>query len=133
MMNNWFLDSAKVSNVSELDSLTNELIAIYPDSSSAQQLRQNFLTQSAHLEDQFMDVYKRFSDARTVFANVARQNVDKNSEKAYEYSNSLFPLLGRIEYAEKYSQQKEIDRATLLLNIYLYKLSQLQAEKTDNK
>ncbi|HHF3091173.1 TPA: type VI secretion system ImpA family N-terminal domain-containing protein [Vibrio diabolicus] len=133
MMNNWFLDSAKVSNVSELDSLTNELIAIYPDSSSAQQLRQNFLTQSAHLEDQFMDVYKRFSDARTVFANVARQNVDKNSKTAYEYSNSLFPLLGRIEYAEKYSQQKEIDRATLLLNIYLYKLSQLQAEKTDNK
>ncbi|MEF1297257.1 type VI secretion protein, partial [Vibrio parahaemolyticus] len=56
-----------------------------------------------------------------------------DAKKAYEYSNSLFPLLGRIEYAEKNSQRKEIERSLLLLNAYLYKINQLQAAEKDNK
>lgn len=133
LMTDWTLDPVKVSKVNTIDKLTNELTEIYPDSSSAQQLRENFLDQRSRFENEFDVIYKRFAYARTVFANVAKQNSDKDSKKAYEYSNSLFPLLGRIEYAEKNTQQKEIERSLLLLNTYLYKINQLKTASNDNK
>ncbi|WP_199460406.1 type VI secretion system ImpA family N-terminal domain-containing protein [Vibrio owensii] len=133
LMTDWTLDPVKVSKVNTIDELTNELTEIYPDSSSAQQLRENFLDQRSRFENEFDVIYKRFAYARTVFANVAKQNSDKDSKKAYEYSNSLFPLLGRIEYAEKNTQQKEIERSLLLLNTYLYKINQLKTASNDNK
>ncbi|MHA2714209.1 type VI secretion system ImpA family N-terminal domain-containing protein [Vibrio owensii] len=133
LMTDWTLDPVKVSKVNTIDELTNELTEIYPDSSSAQQLRENFLDQRSRFENEFDVIYKRFAYARTVFANVAKQNSDKDSKKAYEYSNSLFPLLGRIEYAEKNTQQKEIERSLLLLNTYLYKINRLKTASNDNK
>ena len=133
LMTDWTLDPVKVSKVNTIDELTYELTEIYPDSSSAQQLRENFLDQRSRFENEFDVIYKRFAYARTVFANVAKQNSDKDSKKAYEYSNSLFPLLGRIEYAEKNTQQKEIERSLLLLNTYLYKINQLKTASNDNK
>lgn len=133
LMTDWTLDPVKVSKVNTIDELTYELTEIYPDSSSAQQLRENFLDQRSRFENEFDVIYKRFAYARTVFANVAKQNSDKDSKKAYEYSNSLFPLLGRIEYAEKNTQQKEIERSILLLNTYLYKINQLKTASNDNK
>ncbi|WP_264408208.1 type VI secretion system ImpA family N-terminal domain-containing protein [Vibrio owensii] len=133
LMTDWTLDPVKVSKVNTIDELTYELTEIYPDSSSAKQLRENFLDQRSRFENEFDVIYKRFAYARTVFANVARQNSDKDSKKAYEYSNSLFPLLGRIEYAEKNTQQKEIERSLLLLNTYLYKINQLKTASNDNK
>ncbi|WP_043991546.1 type VI secretion system ImpA family N-terminal domain-containing protein [Vibrio sp. AND4] len=133
LMTDWTTDPVKVSQVNTIDKLTAELTDLYPDSSSAKQLRENFLDKRSRFENEFDAIYKRFAYARTVFANVAKQNTDKESKKAYEYSNSLFPLLGRIEYAEKNAQQKEIERSLLLLNTYLYKINQLQAETSDNK
>jgi len=133
LMTDWTLDPVKVSKVNTIDELTYELTEIYPDSSSAKQLRENFLDQRSRFENEFDVIYKRFAYARTVFANVAKQNSDKDSKKAYEYSNSLFPLLGRIEYAEKNTQQKEIERSLLLLNTYLYKINQLKTASNDNK
>lgn len=133
LMTDWTLDPVKVSKVNTIDELTYELTEIYPDSSSAQQLRENFLDQRSRFENEFDVIYKRFAYARTVFANVAKHNSDKDSKKAYEYSNSLFPLLGRIEYAEKNTQQKEIERSLLLLNTYLYKINQLKTASNDNK
>ncbi|MGF1727554.1 type VI secretion system ImpA family N-terminal domain-containing protein [Photobacterium nomapromontoriensis] len=133
LMTDWNLDPEKVSNIDALDKLTYNLTEIYPDSSSALQLRKNFLDQRSHFESEYNSIYNRFTNARTVFANVATQNFGKDSTKAYEYSNSLFPLLGRIEYVEKHTQQKEIDRALFLLNTYLYKLNQLQTTTTNNK
>lgn len=133
LMTDWTLDPVKVSRVNTIDELTHKLTEIYPDSSSAQQLRENFLDQRSRFENEFDVIYKRFTYARTVFANVANQNSDKDSKKAYEYSNSLFPLLGRIEFAEKNAQQKEIERSLLLLNTYLYKINQLKTASNDNK
>ncbi|EGQ8047515.1 type VI secretion system ImpA family N-terminal domain-containing protein [Vibrio parahaemolyticus] len=133
LMSGWTLDPVKVSQVNTIEQLTNDLTKLYPDSSSAQQLRDNFLGQRSYFEDEFEAIYKRFAYARTVFANIAKQSADKDAKKAYEYSNSLFPLLGRIEYAEKNSQRKEIERSLLLLNAYLYKINQLQAAEKDNK
>ncbi|HDY7887470.1 type VI secretion system ImpA family N-terminal domain-containing protein [Vibrio vulnificus] len=132
LMTDWVIDPVKVSRVNTIDELTHELTEIYPDSSSVRQLRENFLDQRSRLENEFEIIYKRFTYARTIFANVATQNSDANSQKAYEYSNSLFPLLGRIEFAEKNAQQKEIEQSLLLLNTYLYKINQLKTASNDN-
>nr|WP_232340865.1 type VI secretion protein [Vibrio vulnificus] len=132
LMTDWVIDPVKVSRVNTIDELTHELTEIYPDSSSVRQLRENFLDQRSRLENEFEIIYKRFTYARTIFANVATQNSDANSQKAYEYSNSLFPLLGRIEFAEKNAQQKEIEQSLLLLNVYLYKINQLKTASNDN-
>lgn len=132
LMTNWTLDPVKVSQARTLDKLTEQLIKIYPDSSSAQQLRGKFIAQRLQLEAEFEAIYKRFTSARTVFANIAKRNADSDSAKAYEYSNSLFPLLGRIEYAQTHKQQKNVERSLHLLNTYLYKINQLQNSETIN-
>ncbi|MCG9578770.1 type VI secretion system ImpA family N-terminal domain-containing protein [Vibrio tubiashii] len=133
LMQDWYLDPVKVSRIDTIDELTSKLTTIYPDSSSIQQLRQSFKTRRSIFEDEYTAIHKRFAHARTVFANVANQNSDKETVAAYKYSNSLFPLLGRIEYAEKQMEQSEVDRSLLLLNTYLYKLNQLKTATNSNK
>ncbi|NVD06241.1 type VI secretion protein [Vibrio sp. JPW-9-11-11] len=133
LMTNWYFDPVKVSNIEVIDDLTLKLTRLYPDSSSISQLRENFEAQRKNFEQEFTTIHKRFSHARTVFANIANQNSNKDAEAAYKYSNSLFPLLGRIEYAEKQQEQSEIERSLLLLNTYLYKLQQIKTDKTNNK
>jgi len=133
LMANWYFDPVKVSNIEVIDELTLKLTALYPDSSSISQLRENFEAQRDNFEQEFTAIHKRFAHARTVFANVANQNSNQDAVAAYKYSNSLFPLLGRIEYAEKQQEQSEIERSLLLLNTYLYKLKQIKIVKTDNK
>ncbi|OAJ93052.1 type VI secretion system ImpA family N-terminal domain-containing protein [Vibrio bivalvicida] len=133
LMTNWYFDPVKVSNIEVIDELTLKLTALYPDSSSISQLREGFEAQRGNFEHEFANIHKRFAHARTVFANVANQNSDQDAIAAYKYSNSLFPLLGRIEYAEKQQQQSEVERSLLLLNTYLYKLKQIKIVKTDNK
>ncbi|MBW3698152.1 type VI secretion protein [Vibrio sp. T187] len=127
LLKNWALDPLKVSQVNTIELLTDELVSLYPDSSSALMLRDNFKKQRGQFEQDFQTLMNRFNSARTVFANVKAKGSDKYSTKAYEYSNSLFPLLGRIEYAEKQSKQVELNRSLLLLNTYLYKINQVQA------
>ncbi|AUI87875.1 type VI secretion protein [Vibrio azureus] len=131
LMTNWPLDPIKVTNADKIDKLTHALSNIYPDSSSVQQLRNNFLEQRSQFESEFDAIYKQFSYARTTFANVVKKSSTKSAKKAYEYSNSLFPLLGRIEYAENNQEQQELERSAYLLNVYLYKLSQLKDKQTN--
>ncbi|TOB31641.1 type VI secretion protein, partial [Vibrio parahaemolyticus] len=71
LMSGWTLDPVKVSQVNTIEQLTTDLTKLYPDSSSAQQLRDNFLGQRSYFEDEFEAIYKRFAYARTVFANIA--------------------------------------------------------------
>jgi type VI secretion system protein VasL len=116
-----------VNQVATISELTQQLTTIYPDSSSALMLKDNFDSQRNQLEQDFQTIINRFNSARTVFANVKVKGTDNSTQRAYEYSNSLFPLLGRIEYAEKKSKQAELDRSLQLLNTYLYKINQIQA------
>ncbi|WP_234493928.1 type VI secretion system ImpA family N-terminal domain-containing protein [Vibrio maritimus] len=126
LMSDWTSDAVKVSQAETLGRLTAELIELYPDSSSALMLRERFLQQSSNLESEFNALFRKFSSARTVFANVVIDNPNRQSSMAYEYSNSLFPLLGRIDYAEKNNNSEELDQSIRLLNIYLYKINQLK-------
>nr|MCC4892374.1 type VI secretion protein [Vibrio sp. F13] len=57
----------------------------------------------------------------------------KKTARAYEYSNSLFPLIGRIEYAEKEQQQKELQKSLRILNVYLHKIKTLESDLSANK
>ncbi|MCW8348645.1 MULTISPECIES: type VI secretion system ImpA family N-terminal domain-containing protein [Vibrio] len=127
LLTDWASDPIKVSEVNTISALTEQLIVLYPDSSSARLLHESFTRQRIKFESDFQTLLNRFTSARTTFANVKINNSDSDSAKAYEYSNSLFPLLGRIEYAEKNAKQDELDRSILILNTYLYKLNQLQA------
>ncbi|WP_039982830.1 type VI secretion system ImpA family N-terminal domain-containing protein [Vibrio sagamiensis] len=130
LMTNWPNDPVKVTYTDNIDKLTSELSSIYSDSSSVQQLRSNFLVQRSQFETDYDAIYKQFSYARTTFANVLKKNSTKSTKKAYEYSNSLFPLLGRIEYTENNQEQQELERSAYLLNVYLYKLTQLKDKQT---
>ncbi len=126
LLTDWVFDPIKVSQVNNIDTITALLILLYPDSSSALLLRDNFTVQQQDLESRFQAVHTSFSTARTVFANLKAKHNNEIASQAYEYSNSLFPLLGRIEYAEKETKPAEIERSILLLNTYLYKIRQIQ-------
>jgi type VI secretion system protein VasL len=126
LMNDWTSSPIKVSQANTLDTLTESLVRFYPDSSSAQMLRERFVQQKTKLESEFNSVFRRFATARTVFANIAQKSSDKHTTTAYEYSNSLFPLLGRIEYAEKNHNSEELEQSARLLSAYLYKINQLK-------
>ncbi|MCK6263563.1 type VI secretion system ImpA family N-terminal domain-containing protein [Vibrio sp. ZSDE26] len=110
----------------KLADVASNLEHLYPDSSSVNLLSQKFTKQQHQLETDYQNLNRRFSQARTVFANVNNNDNSSDAEEAYRYSNSLFPLLGRIDYAEKVSDLNELQRSRDLINIYLYKITQIQ-------
>ncbi|MDA0120229.1 type VI secretion system ImpA family N-terminal domain-containing protein [Vibrio sp. T11.5] len=117
----------KIGQISSLISITNNLSELYADSSSVQVLSAELQRVKNQLEKDFLDISTRFSRARTAIANLKLNSDDKNTKLAYQYSNSLFPLLGRIEYAEKSNNTDELDRSLVLINVYLHKIAQLKA------
>ncbi|MFW7525008.1 type VI secretion system ImpA family N-terminal domain-containing protein [Vibrio ostreicida] len=122
----------KIGQIDRLTLITANLSQLYPDSSSIQVLSSEIDRVKAKLETDFNLVSHKFSRARTAIANLKSNAERPNIELAYQYSNSLFPLLGRIEYAEKTNNRDELDRALVLLNVYLYKIEQLKASQ-DNE
>ncbi|SDH60876.1 type VI secretion system protein VasL [Vibrio xiamenensis] len=126
LMNNWPLEPSMVSQMDDLGEVVRQVTALYPDSSSAKQLNQNYLDQRSAIEQEYQAIHRRFTNARTVFANVIAASQDQQAKQAYEYSNTLFPLLGRIEYAEKARTEQELDKSLKLLNVYLYKINQIR-------
>ncbi|MBU2896149.1 type VI secretion system ImpA family N-terminal domain-containing protein [Vibrio hepatarius] len=117
----------KVSQLSNLIEITDNLANLYSDSSSVQVLSTELNRFESQMEQDFKDISNRFSRARTAIANLKLGNNDTNTQLAYQYSNSLFPLLGRIEYAEKANDPTELDRSLVLINIYIHKIAQLKA------
>lgn len=117
----------KIGQISSLISITDNLSELYSDSSSVQVLSTELLRVKSQLEKDFRDISTRFSRARTAIANLKLNSGDADTKLAYQYSNSLFPLLGRIEYAEKSNNSDELDRSLVLINVYLHKIAQLKA------
>ncbi|AXN32938.1 hypothetical protein ADU60_21255 [Vibrio coralliilyticus] len=122
----------KIGQISALVSITDNLSELYSDSSSVKVLSTELQRVKLQLEKDFDDITSRFSRARTAIANLNRDSKDVNTKLAYQYSNSLFPLLGRIEYAEKTNSAEELDRSLILINVYLHKIAQLKATQ-ENK
>ncbi|CDU07699.1 Conserved hypothetical protein [Vibrio coralliirubri] len=133
LMKGWTTDPIKVYQIDTLDQLTLDLTKLYPDSSSVLRLRKVFTSEQEKLYTDYAQLHRRFSNARTVFANVIRGSESQKTARAYEYSNSLFPLIGRIEYAEKEKQTKELQKSLQILNVYLHKIKTLESELTTTK
>ncbi|WKY59628.1 type VI secretion system ImpA family N-terminal domain-containing protein [Vibrio sp. SNU_ST1] len=128
LMKDWGSDPIKVYEIDTLNQLTIDLTKLYPDSSSVLRLRNEFTNEQQKLNADYIKLHRRFSNARTVFANAIRGSESQKTAQAYEYSNSLFPLIGRIEYAEKEKQQKELQKSLQILNVYLHKIKNLESE-----
>ncbi|NAW56190.1 MULTISPECIES: type VI secretion system ImpA family N-terminal domain-containing protein [unclassified Vibrio] len=129
LVNGWDLDPIRVSQIDDIGSVTQTVTELYPDSSSAQSLSATFEQSRADLEAEYQKLSAEFKQARTVFANAKAKNNDKASiERAYRYSNTLFPLLGRIEYAAQNQMPEEVAKSQRLLNIYQHKLNELKVE-----
>ncbi|RSD29972.1 type VI secretion system ImpA family N-terminal domain-containing protein [Vibrio pectenicida] len=120
----------KVSQLSKLIEITDNLANLYSDSSSVQVLSTELNRFESQMEQDFKDISNRFSRARTAIANLKLGDNNNNTKLAYQYSNSLFPLLGRIEYAEKTNDPTELDRSLVLINVYLHKIAQLKTIQT---
>ncbi|XDF79023.1 hypothetical protein AAFX60_017730 [Aliivibrio fischeri] len=123
---NWEITSTKVNKINELATLNHNLKKLYPDSAAVKKLEHEFNQQRANFENEYSDIHRRFLKSRTIFANAKNHNSDENIVKAYSYSNSLFPLLGRIEYAEKQNSLEELNRTQYLLNVYQHKLNTIR-------
>ncbi|WP_299015006.1 type VI secretion system ImpA family N-terminal domain-containing protein [uncultured Photobacterium sp.] len=126
LLKNWDLNPIMVSQVNELEEITNNVNSLYPDSSTANQLQNSFSQQKQNLEKEYQQLHNQFLLARTVFANVKENSSNADSQKAYEYSNTLFPLLGRLEYTENHNAENELTKSQRLLNIFQHKLNLLK-------
>ncbi|MYM58944.1 type VI secretion protein [Vibrio sp. OCN044] len=120
----------KVTKLKTLKEIIENLATIYSDSSSVQVLSAELARYDEQMQRDFREISRRFARARTAIANLKLDTNDSETELAYQYSNSLFPLLGRIEYAEKTNDPEELDRSLNLINVYLHKIAQLKATQT---
>ncbi|OEF12796.1 type VI secretion system ImpA family N-terminal domain-containing protein [Aliivibrio logei] len=126
LISDWELDPIKVNQLNTLNLAVQQLQEIYPDSAAATNMKEKLTLQTEEFDREYKRINRQFLKSRTVFANAKSQEKDSAIIKAYDYSNSLFPLLGRIEYAEKQTTSAEIDRTQRLLNIYQHKINTLK-------
>ena len=124
LLSNWTLDPMKINQLKTLNLAIQQLQKNYPDSVAANEMKANIILQTEELDQEYTRINQQFLKSRTVFANA--QEKDSAMIKAYDYSNSLFPLLGRIEYAEKKMTLAEINRTQRLLNVYQHKINTLK-------
>lgn len=124
-LKDWNLRPETVTKADDIEAIFTSLNAVYPSSSAINLLESDFSTKKQQLDDNYLQLSNQFSQARTVFANVIRDDESRQAKRAYQYSNSLFPLLGRIEYAESNQDSAELERSLTIVNTYLYKITQL--------
>ncbi len=124
-LKDWDLRPETVTKADGIEAIFTTLKAVYPYSSAINLLESDFSTKKQQLDDNYLQLSNQFSQARTVFANVIRSDESQQAKRAYQYSNSLFPLLGRIEYAENNQDPAELERSLTIINTYLYKITQL--------
>ncbi len=123
----WVGDPIRINQVQKLNQLITSTVYLYPDSSAATALQIRLNHDKAQIEQEFQKIVRDFKQARTAFANVKLgQNLSEQSiNSAYKYSNSLFPLLGRMEYTELNRSKDEMKKTQYLLNVYQYKLNSI--------
>lgn len=126
LVSGWELDPIRVNQLTTLILAVDTLKTIYPDSAAAISMQEELTSQTIEFDNEYKRINRQFLKSRTVFANAKSQ--EKSIIRAYDYSNSLFPLLGRIEYAEKKMTSAEIDKTQRLLNIYQHRINTLKEE-----
>ena len=80
------------------------------------------------LRDEYKKIHNDFLIVRTHFANEqkSKRKGDNHVKKAYFYTNTLFPLLGKIEYAEKEKSNEALEKAQKHLNAYQNKINEIK-------
>nr|WP_157828342.1 hypothetical protein [Enterovibrio nigricans] len=133
LVNNLIVDPDNINKLKVIENILKSLNDLYPDSASTQKITEEFKTKKSSLEVQYRDINKDFQTARTYFANAKLKNPDEHFYViAYQYSNSLFPLQGRIEFAERNSNVAELEKAQRMLNIFQYKINELKISHNKN-
>lgn len=124
IVDNLEYDPISINKIKDIDSILNSLTVFYPDTPFSKTLIDNVYLNKVNLENEYIKINESFLNVRTHFANAnTSDNHNEFVETAYKYSNTLFPLLGRIEYAEKERSHAEVEKAQKILNVYQHKLN----------
>ena len=117
----------KLNQIQSINDILSKVNVFYPDSTFAKEQLMKLNEIKSTLKDEYSKINKDFLSVRTYFANM--KNKDSENiylEKAYYYTNTLFPLLGRIEYAQKEESFEELEKAQKQLNVYQYKINEIK-------
>jgi len=126
---NWAEDPLKINKMDRLVSIITSLEEIYPDSITFQSIKGSFDNDRYNLINNYVGIKQQFNSARTIIANAQLTSLSPSVTKSYKFSNTLFPLLGRIEYAESSLKIDDINKAQYILNTYQFKINALLSER----
>ena len=123
LVNKLMSNPDSINKIEVIKNIVLSLNNLYPDSASTQKIIKELERKKSRLDTQYQVINKDFQTARTYFANAKLSHPeDPFYETAYQYSNSLFPLQGRIDFAEKNNNLVELEKAQKMLNIFQYKI-----------
>ena len=126
--NNWSVDPLKINKLDSLIAILNALEGTYPDSVKYQTLKHDFNIERNTLINSYKDIKLQFNRARTIIANAQLTSPTPSVTTSYKFSNTLFPLLGRIEYAENTMLENDITKAQFILNAYQLRINTLTSK-----
>jgi len=124
----WSEDPLKINKLNTLTSIINALKGVYSDSIIYQSLEHNFYNDKNNLISSYSGIKKQFNSARTIIANAQLTSQSSSITKSYKFSNTLFPLLARIEYAENSMNNNDIKKAQYILNVYQVRINALTSK-----
>lgn len=133
-LNNWMSYPEKIYSYRTYQGIVDAIATIYPDSLQAKKLNKKYTSDEVLLRSDYDRLSTNFRQARTAIANLKKELTgDRLFDDPYRYSNTLFPLLGRLEYLEHSVPTKEsIEKAQRIINTYQFRLTKIKEknEKT---
>ena len=121
------IDPLKLNKIESINEILIKVNELYPDSMLSKEQFINLNEIRTILKDEYLKINNDFLSVRTYFANMQNKETgDIYLKKAYYYTNTLFPLLGRIEYAQKEKSFEELEKAQKQLNVYQYKINEIK-------
>lgn len=123
---NWTTDANLINQSNNLRLTVNKMADIYPDSSIAKKIKQNFELSEKELQTEFNILFKQFKRSRTTIANAYQKKNSQLLFDAYKLSNTLFPVLAKLEHVDiNNNNQEQRLKAQRILNIYQYQLNNI--------
>ncbi|WP_413111695.1 type VI secretion system ImpA family N-terminal domain-containing protein [Thaumasiovibrio sp. DFM-14] len=124
MIYGWSSDYRKLHNYPIYKEVVGHLDNIYPDSIKIKEIRNQIHLDVTQLEQDFITAQRQFRSTRTAIANIQQEFNGPDYDIAYRYSNTLMPLLGRLEHiANNQNDNESALKAQQLLNSYQFYLA----------
>lgn len=124
LISDWELDPIKVNQLKKFNLIIQQLQKNYPDSVAVNEMKEKIVLQTKAFNQEYTRIHQQFLKSQAVLTNTKEKN--NTTTKARNDNNAFFPLLGRIEYAEKKMTPVEINKTQRLLNIYQHKINTLK-------